>query len=262
MNTYVMTDIHGHYDAMRNMFEKIGFSSDDRLICAGDYIDRGPKSCEMLRWIESPGENVILVRGNHDEEFVYYVELLRTIFDKEGLEIDSGEDTLRAYRAAKKITSYFDTYKTIEYLIKEKKTVFGQLSSWAACIRKMPYFHELVVNGRRCVVVHAGYIESLEGLEGKDTDSVYETLEEFCLRARDDAYIYGGVEHGMIIAGHTPTIAMYELPFNHGDVYRVYDQETDCVFYDIDCGYAWKDVSPEAKLACLRLEDEKIFYVE
>ena len=47
MSTYIMTDIHGHYDAMRKMFEKIGFSHHDRLICAGDYIDRGPKSYEM-----------------------------------------------------------------------------------------------------------------------------------------------------------------------------------------------------------------------
>ena len=64
MSAYIMTDIHGHYDDMREMFEKIGFSADDRLICAGDYIDRGPKSYEMLRWTEAPGENVILVRGN------------------------------------------------------------------------------------------------------------------------------------------------------------------------------------------------------
>lgn len=44
ISTYVMTDIHGHYDGMKKMFRKIGFSASDRLICAGDYIDRGPKS--------------------------------------------------------------------------------------------------------------------------------------------------------------------------------------------------------------------------
>ena len=51
MSTYVMTDIHGHFDAMKRMLDKIGFSKEDRLICAGDYIDRGPNSYEMLRWI-------------------------------------------------------------------------------------------------------------------------------------------------------------------------------------------------------------------
>ena len=71
-----MTDIHGHYDLMKRMLDKIGFSAGDRMILAGDYIDRGPDSYKMLKWIESPGENVILVRGNHDEEFRCYVEVM------------------------------------------------------------------------------------------------------------------------------------------------------------------------------------------
>lgn len=35
----------------------------------------------------------------------------------------------------------------------------------------------------------------------------------------------------------------------------------DCIFYDIGCGCAMSKVREDAKLACLRLEDEKIFYV-
>lgn len=31
MSTYIMTDIHGHYDDMREMFGKIGYSAGDRL---------------------------------------------------------------------------------------------------------------------------------------------------------------------------------------------------------------------------------------
>lgn len=50
MNTYVMSDIHGCYDEMYNMFDKIGFSENDQLIIAGDYIDRGNQSYEMLCW--------------------------------------------------------------------------------------------------------------------------------------------------------------------------------------------------------------------
>lgn len=38
----------------------------------------------------------------------------------------------------------------------------------------------------------------------------------------------------MILAGHMPTTARYELPFNQGKVYRVYDEETDCIFYELD----------------------------
>ena len=89
----------------------------------------------------------------------------------------------------------------------------------------------------------------------------YNRLEDFYLYARDDAYIYGGISHGMIIAGHTPTTVTEEFPYNDGDVYRMYDKERDCIFYDIDCGCAMSKTRPNAKLACIRVEDEKIFYV-
>lgn len=228
MSTYIMTDIHGHYDDMREMFGKIGFSAGDRLICAGDYIDRGPQSYEMLRWMENPGENVVLVRGNHDEEFACYVDLMTIISQKAGLETDNAADTLTAYQA----------------------------------LRRMSYFYEIMMGGRRCIIVHAGYVESLECLKGARTDDAYDSLEKFYLTARDDAYVYGGVEHGMILAGHTPTTEIYELPFHHGKVYRVYDEKIDCIFYDLDCGYGFKESNPEARLACMRLEDEKIFYIQ
>ncbi|MCI8578412.1 MAG: serine/threonine protein phosphatase [Lachnospiraceae bacterium] len=263
MSTYIMTDIHGHYIAMRKMLEKIGFLAGDRLICAGDYIDRGPESWEMLKWMESPGENVILIRGNHEQEFAYYVELMRLIFKKGGLNMEDGTDLLTAYHTARQVSSYFDYYGTIKELIRKKEVTFRQLARWAACIRNMPYFYEIQMHGRRCIIVHAGYIEKegFERLRVMEADGSYDSPEEFYLKARDDAYVYGGVEHGMILAGHTPTTARDELPFNHGKAYRMYDEETDCVFYDLDCGYGFKEVSPEAGLACLRLEDENIFYI-
>ena len=263
MSIYIMTDIHGHYGAMRKMLEKIGFQAEDRLVCAGDYIDRGTESYEMLKWLEAPGENVVLIRGNHDQEFAYYVELLRRIFKAGNLDVEKRADLLTAYHGARQVSSYFDYYGTVGALIREKEVTFCQLARWAACIRNMPYFHEIQMHGRRCIIVHAGYIERKEfqQLQAMETEYTYDSPEEFFLKARDDAYMYGGVEHGMILAGHTPTTEWDEFPFNHGKAYRMYDEETDCVFYDLDCGYGFKEVSPEARLACLRLEDEKIFFI-
>lgn len=71
----------------------------------------------------------------------------------------------------------------------------------------------------------------------------------------------GGKRHGMVIAGHTPTIIKRELTYNAGNVFRYYDREKDCIFYDIDCGCVFRGREPSVKLACLRLEDEAIFYV-
>ncbi len=65
----------------------------------------------------------------------------------------------------------------------------------------------------------------------------------------------------MIIAGHTPTIIKGEFCYNKGDVFRYYDKDKDCVFYNIDCGSVFRSKMADAKLACIRLEDERIFYI-
>lgn len=40
----------------------------------------------------------------------------------------------------------------------------------------------------------------------------------------------------------------------------MHDEESDCIFYDIDCGCFMYKKHEDAKLACVRLEDEMIFY--
>lgn len=264
MSTYVMSDIHGCYDAMNEMLRQIGFSKDDKLIFAGDYIDRGSQSFEMLKWIASEPENVRFLCGNHDIEFACNVELLNK-FAKEDMNKDSNEDTLLLYALFSKVSaeksggfSVFDLYGTIGELITKHGVTLNQLLDWADYIWDMEYFYSMELNGKRYVIVHAGYTENLDN---ENMDSNYETLEDFYVYARDDAYINGGIEHGVIVAGHTPTILEEELPFNDGNVYKSYDGETDCKFYNIDCGCAYRERFPNAKLACIRLEDEHVFYV-
>lgn len=264
MNTYVMSDIHGCYDEFQQMLEKIHFGDSDLLICAGDYIDRGTKNYEMMSWISNAPENVVFVRGNHDEEFLTNIRIMKYVCDEAELDENSIEDSITLYKAVQKFAeqnnnNFFDYYGTIGKLINEELVPFALLCDWAKIVERMPYFYKTDINKRTCIVVHAGYIESLDNV---DTEESYESIEDFYLYARDDAYMCGGVEHGMIIAGHTPTIKYEEFPYNDGNVYRMYDDSLDCVFYDIDCGCAMGCVQENAKLACIRLEDEKIYYVE
>jgi serine/threonine protein phosphatase 1 len=262
-----MSDIHGCYDEFMQMLNIIEFSEKDTLIIAGDYIDRGPKSYEMLRWLEGKPDNVILVMGNHDKEFAYNVQLMRSAMKTNKLTIDvnSAEHAKLLYELVAQLAlqqggdvSFFDYYGTIGKLIEDKGVSLTDLEKWEEIISQMPYYYKIHTGERECIVVHAGYIESLEGVE---TDDTFASIEDFYLYARDDAYIYGGIPHGMIVAGHTPTTAEEELPFNDGNVYRSYDEDLDCIFYDIDCGCAMRKVRKNGKLACIRLEDEKVFYV-
>ncbi len=263
MSTYVMSDLHGCYDEFISMLNKIQFSQNDILVCAGDYIDRGTKNFEMMKWIMNAPDNVVFVRGNHDEEYAANIDIMKNICNKAELNPGDMADSKTLYQAVTLLckesgNSFFDYYGTIGKLINDENVAFSELCRWSDKISEMPYFHTMMIGDRTCIVVHAGYIENLEEA---DTEETYNSLEDFYLYARDDAYMCGGIEHGIIIAGHTPTTADQEFPYNDGNVYRMYDEDRDCIFYDIDCGCALSMVRPNAKLSCIRLEDEEIFYV-
>lgn len=264
MSSYVMSDIHGCYNDFLSMLEKISFSDADQLIMAGDYIDRGKQSYEMLKWIEQCPPNVLLLRGNH-EEFSAYVDLMLLLDRREELKTDfaSNADTAALYESVKyfirrgtRFAFYFDLYGTIDFLLEQNHITLYDLCRWAAIIRKMPYYHRLTLGNRTYIIVHAGYFEKAENV-----GTHFDSPEQFYLYAREESCQLGGVPHGTIIAGHTPTIAKDSFAYNDGDVFRYYDKEKDCIFYDIDCGCAFRNRHADAKLSCIRLEDEKIFYI-
>lgn len=265
MGTYVISDIHGCYKEFLTMLDKIRFSDTDQLVLAGDYIDKGKQSYEMLQWIVNCLSNVVLIRGNHDEEFAGCIGLMLQIDKKEKLAscFSSNKDAIALYQSVKYVLKdkdslglYFDMYGTIKDLLYNYGVTLEMLCKWAETFLKMPYYYELQVKARHCVIVHAGYARKLE-----DTSTSFSSLEEFYLYARAESIQQGGIHHGIVIAGHTPTIAKGEFAYNKGNVFKYYDKEKDCIFYDIDCGCTFRNKNGDAKLACIRLEDEKIFYV-
>lgn len=265
MGIYIMSDIHGCYDDFCSMLEKIKFSDIDQLIMAGDYIDRGKQSYEMLKWIEQCPSNVLLLRGNHEEEFAAYVDLMLLLDRREELKTDlaSNADTAALYGSVKYFikrrtvsASYFDLYGTICSLLEQKHITLHDLCRWSAIIRQMPYYHKLKLENRTYIIVHAGYSENLENISAR-----FGSPEQFYLYAREESIQLGGVIHGTIIEGHMPTIVKECFAYNDGNVFRFYDKEKDCIFYNIDCGCAFRNRQLNAKLACIRLEDEKIFYI-
>jgi bis(5'-nucleosyl)-tetraphosphatase (symmetrical) len=71
MANYVVGDIQGCYKPLRKLLKKIKFSSaTDTLWCAGDLVNRGPKSLETLRFISDLGDRARIVLGNHDLHFI------------------------------------------------------------------------------------------------------------------------------------------------------------------------------------------------
>lgn len=66
----VISDIHGCLIELEDILHDINYSSKDRLILAGDLIDRGPDTLGVVQYAMELQCDVIA--GNHEEKFIRY----------------------------------------------------------------------------------------------------------------------------------------------------------------------------------------------
>lgn len=62
----VIGDIHGCYDELQMLLDRVGPGADDEIIAVGDLINRGPAAEKVLRFFQDT-PNAFTVRGNHEE---------------------------------------------------------------------------------------------------------------------------------------------------------------------------------------------------
>lgn len=83
--TYILSDVHGEYELLLRLLEKIGFSDGDTLISCGDMIEKGKDSVRTARLFFSLKHSVLLA-GNHEYAFLkYYWALMRQTDDYDGV---------------------------------------------------------------------------------------------------------------------------------------------------------------------------------
>lgn len=69
--TIVVGDIHGCYDELVALLDKLALSRDDRVVCVGDLIVKGEKNREVLELFITD-ERFSAVLGNHDRALLRY----------------------------------------------------------------------------------------------------------------------------------------------------------------------------------------------
>ena len=251
MSTYVISDIHGALEQFMILLSTIGFdqgSRDDELYLLGDYGDWGSHSIETMGYVmdldSSP--NVHCLLGNHEDMFIEAIEADRN------MEFPN----LVWYQINKGYTTWEDYEKLSQ---KNKDALYDWLKSLELAV-------DIKVKGKLYMAAHAYPYFGNRGKLGR-----YYTKNEALwhrIRRREDPFAnyHGKKRYDGLIIGHTPT-SYFRALRDGAD-----RDEFNTVFFGekitaIDCGakvLEYPEIGREykqARLAALRLDDEKCFYV-
>ena len=106
MRKILIGDIHGDYDALKLLLEEISFNeNNDKLIILGDFIDKGEKVYEVIEYFYHMKNNLILIKGNHEYEF-----LNKNFLKKPFLFFLVCNKTIKSFKKHNKKINYFDNW--------------------------------------------------------------------------------------------------------------------------------------------------------
>lgn len=221
---YVMSDIHGNSRRFNSIMEQIKLKETDTLYILGDVIDRYPDGIKILRKIMKMN-NVKMLLGNH--EFMMLKALKTQDYDI----CDPYSGLSLWYRNGGQVTHNY-----LKHIRKDlRREVFRFL-------QELPINIEIEVNDKKYLLVHGA-----PQCNFRHTQGDYETSEEYAVWFRWKSC--DSVPNGYtLIFGHTPTVYFsVDMP----PVVYITDKAIG-----IDCGSGFD----EGRLACVRLDDMKIFY--
>jgi len=92
-------DIHGQYDMLVDLMNKIQPEDDDLFVFIGDYIDRGYNSAEVIDYlIDFKKEyNAIFIKGNHEDMLMDFLGLDKKALFGSSYPSNGGEYTAMSY---------------------------------------------------------------------------------------------------------------------------------------------------------------------
>ena len=239
---YVLSDIHGQKRRFDSIMRQINLQPEDTLYVLGDVIDRNPDGIKILRRLMSMS-NVKILLGNHEHmmlDALYYPHDSSEF----NCEYRQEQRLYRWYRNGGKVTH--------DYLKHISKTLRAEIFEY---LDKLPLNEEVLVNGKRFILVHAAPTKLFEKYR---PFTKYTTEKDFAIWYRfgeSDGYPC----EETVIFGHTKT-----NHFQQGDPLHIWHGPG---LIGIDCGSSipeWDDSASTQKgrLACLRLDDMKEFYSE
>jgi serine/threonine protein phosphatase 1 len=191
LRVYVVGDVHGSADALRDVFSRI--DADKPVwqvrrpvqIFLGDYVDRGPASCEVLDMLiaRSRADELLLLKGNHEAMLLEFMDNPSLL------------GHWRQFGGLQTLISY-GLKPTINPTPEEQKELAQQLA------QRMPPGHHKFISAMPnhfsfgdFFFVHAGVRPGIPFKDQKEEDLLW-IREDFLLYERDFEKI--------VVHGHTP----------------------------------------------------------
>lgn len=256
MSTYVISDIHGNSKAWEAIKEQIKLGAEDELYVLGDVIDRGEGGIAILQEIMNT-PNMHMLLGNHEL-------MMLNVIDQSYISIDEDYDSSKNYR--KYIWMANGGKVTLDNYNKQSESEKSRIQDF---IKSLPLSMYTVVNDTEYIMVHANW----EKVYDMTASISQESRTSFCVWDRENLDTLVAVVNCInksgrpteVIVGHTPTLYFGE----QNNEFPVDEQYLSVYksghFIAMDCGAGWGDNKydgEKGRLACLRLDDMKVFYSE
>lgn len=195
--TFAVGDIHGDLAALQRTLRLLpALTTEDTLVLMGDYLDRGPSSAEVVRFLREelparvPGKLVCL-RGNHEDGWLRVASGGWPEFV-----IPPGNGclaTLRSFRGEPTPTEGSFPSREELMLMQHGEFFPADVVNW---MNDLPYFYE----DEHAIYVHAGLVEK-DGrwLHPSETENKTQLLWVRTMR------FFQGYRGKRVVCGHTVT---------------------------------------------------------
>lgn len=231
---YVISDIHGRLDRLEKMVDLIELKEEDTLYVLGDMVDRGSEPIGVIKYIMKR-RNIEVIMGNHDRMMI---KALRYKDDKE----------LKRWSR----NGYETTLEGLNNLSENKRNEILDF------IDGLEYF-KIIDNSY--LLVHAGYdpVKLKEDLKTMKLEDALMNQEERLVWEREKFFKEPGLKEYTVIFGHTPRPYIDEKFEEESELpYKIWFDKKYNNKICVDTGNCYE----EGRMACLRLEDMKEFYID
>lgn len=247
MATYCISDIHGKLDGLKEMLKRVDFKYDgsDSLYILGDIIDWDERSIETLKYcmeLNKKYEFIHIIMGNHEEMFKdainkYTIGGMEYLLERGHFARNKQEATIRDY-----IT-----------LSEEERQ---EIKDW---IGGLKYYYEIEVTGKKYYLSHSHVYRNKKDIQSINYKNHYDRMTWERIKIGDNPIkdVYGNTDV-VLVHGHT-IVSHYNSTNEDGllAIYKDFENQTIA----IDCGAKALGHKETVRLACLRLDDLKEYYI-